>query len=981
VIFLIPDFANGKEKYFIFYDDSEKPSTNYIDHVQIEDSYYKYEPISGYPLESNYFKIIDDDYVIYTVSYQGQLMGYNTCQHVTKMKKDTTEVLPKNGDLFAAFDFKYCYEEGIFGYSSTSQKLISKEILVDGNLMVEAGIVSTSKLDDLKTIATYKYYHCPHSNKRIHVHVKHESLEDINVLSSTPETNTDGTFSSLQSGGIKSESIKDLNIGEILPFMHFNNEYGNIEEYMIDIDPEYKTGDHDIRIISIEDDVDLGKKPWISFDEGATGICHSVIFSSNEIISSDTNHIDGLQLNVFEMDYPHLPGLENNMATIQVGRNSFEPNEGHNLKIPKGFTVEFDAEFFSTLYNGFTIIEKEAEIFRELVKIKPESSEDINENNKEIEKYDLKVIAFNTLSFPMGSSLSVLFGLNFSYINIEIFKLDEFISSETAVKLPMNALEEMEDPTFLEQIFYTLNIFDIRNISIFKKAVFNNLEKGMYVVKIFRENPFLSNEKKFIGYNIVDLKNDETINIICRSECKRKIRIINQYNRMVKDAEIVIQKNNVNISKYYTDQNGQVILNMPTSHESYDLIVSYNGIIVYEEAIKFDFSERIKPKEIEIKIDLYNLDLIVKDTWGLNTYLDLNPILEIFENDESIKFQSVNKYNDHYFFRNLTPNIYNLIINFKSFTLNQYVELYENKDIEIMFPAEFDVKFKVMDLKGLIFDDSQLIISRSNKNIEINNYKSESNIHIPPGEYKLKFYNKENLIGLRNIDVYGNQDFDIITNYQSDYFNIILIICIISLLSLFIILLKINKKDYIFILIFIFIIIFSLLQPWWIINGSTDQLETSTILYLIPNNIVTITETENTIAGEISHLPNEFQLAMNMIIIISIISVILVIVNSISRERKKVQIYKLSKILLLISLIGALSIFIIAINELSNVGVGSIFGQDYLEVGIPGEQNIFSVYCNWGLGLGFYIFLSSLAYMILVLNLEKLKKFLKYKKY
>jgi len=107
LVFLIPDFADGNEEYFIYYDDSEKSVTNYVDHVKIDESYYRFEPISGYSLESNYFKILDDNYLSYGVSYEGQFMGYNICQHVMRMKKGATEALPKNIELFAAFDFKY----------------------------------------------------------------------------------------------------------------------------------------------------------------------------------------------------------------------------------------------------------------------------------------------------------------------------------------------------------------------------------------------------------------------------------------------------------------------------------------------------------------------------------------------------------------------------------------------------------------------------------------------------------------------------------------------------------------------------------------------------------------------------------------------------------------------------------------------------------------------------------------------------------
>ena len=40
IVFLIPEFSNGNERYFVYYDESEKPKNNYIDHIKIEDAYY-----------------------------------------------------------------------------------------------------------------------------------------------------------------------------------------------------------------------------------------------------------------------------------------------------------------------------------------------------------------------------------------------------------------------------------------------------------------------------------------------------------------------------------------------------------------------------------------------------------------------------------------------------------------------------------------------------------------------------------------------------------------------------------------------------------------------------------------------------------------------------------------------------------------------------------------------------------------------------
>jgi len=68
------------------------------------------------------------------------------------------------------------------GFSSTIDKLISKKISIDGNLMVKFNIISNTLSDDFQTTATYKYYYCPTENKRISAHVKHEALRAVLLL-------------------------------------------------------------------------------------------------------------------------------------------------------------------------------------------------------------------------------------------------------------------------------------------------------------------------------------------------------------------------------------------------------------------------------------------------------------------------------------------------------------------------------------------------------------------------------------------------------------------------------------------------------------------------------------------------------------------------------------------------------------------------------------------------------------------------------
>jgi len=354
LVFLVPPQTDGSERYYLYYDDSPTASPGYPDHVSIEDSSYYYEPIPGYPLESHYYKISQNNTIRYVVAQEGQFLWYTTSQYVTKLREGSSEVMPKNGEVLTSFEFVYYYAEEMWEYNSTSQKLISAEILCDGNLMVSCKIISRSIGEDLQTTAVYKYFYCPASSERIQVHVVHEALKDCLVY---PASNTDGTYASIQCGGIKSASIADLNFGEIYPYYHFYSEQNVVEEYQFDLNPDYNQEDPVIRLIQTQDDVDLGKNAWISFDEGATGDVHALIFGSSSVVKEGVNERDGMQLKAYESDYPHLPGLDYTVAAVECSRNAYEKNvSGKDTIIPQGFVAEFDAEFFSSPVGGYPLI-------------------------------------------------------------------------------------------------------------------------------------------------------------------------------------------------------------------------------------------------------------------------------------------------------------------------------------------------------------------------------------------------------------------------------------------------------------------------------------------------------------------------------------------------------------------------------------------------------------------------------------------------
>jgi len=963
IVFLIPDFATGDEQYFVYYDDSEKPKPDYTDHVDVEESFYHYEPISGYPIESYYYKIIDGEYIIYTVAQEGQVIGYNTSQHVTKMNEKVTEVKPKNGNLFASFDFKYFYNEEIFGYSSTSQHLISKEIIVNGNLMVEVGIISMSNMEDLKTTATYKYYHCPTLNTRIHTHVRHETLKEAKVYS---ESNTDGTYASLQSGGVQSVSIDDLNFGQILPYLHIFNERDSITEYSLDTDPEYIPENPYIRVLSIWDDVDLGKNAWISFDEGYTGTAHSVIFSSNSIVKSGNDERDGIQLNAFEMDYPHLPGLENNMATIQIGRNSYEIGSIHDVIIPENFIVEFDAEFFSSNTGGFNIVQQEAHIFQELVKIKPPSNEGSIDYHNETDKHELSVFAHLSPSMPMGSGLSAILGLDFSYINVEIYKKEEFICSGTAVKLPMKPISELDESTLVKQISAALFSFDLKNLSFFKKICFSDLESGNYSIRIYRENPLFGKQRKFIGFTTLELNEDTKTHVNCGIEGAVFVHASDKNGEKVKNVEVILLKNNNIVAKNQTDEKGNTLVKVPCSlSEKYDIKILYNGFMVHRDSIRLGYLTNIIPKKESVSIERYNLKINVFDSWRMPLEVDVNPVLTSNEMYESTLLSGEKLLLNGYTFSNLTPSLYKLNLKYKSYSLEKDINLDSDRELNIDFPAEFKIKVRILNSRGLPLDDVEIVLSRNSKQLETRTKDSKITFSIPPGSYHVKIYDEDNLVGVREIYVSGERNFDFITISES-FLPILIIIIATIFVAIFAVFSYVkNDKMHFLLILPVFLVIIAIVSPWWILHGSSHQIETSTNLFLIPIEFVTVTTTSDIISGELASLPDIFREYVGLIPIFSVLGCLSISVSMFFKIFNNRKLFILSLIFASIFFVISILIFFIGMSLLAEVGVGDFMGKGILDVSVPGEDVLPSISCSWGPSFGFYLYVISIVILFI----------------
>jgi len=71
----------------------------------------------------------------------------------------------------------------------------------------------------------------------------------------------------------------------------------------------------------------------------------------------------------------------------------------------------------------------------------------------------------------------------------------------------------------------------------------------------------------------------------------------------------------------------------------------------------------------------------------------------------------------------------------------------------------------------------------------------------------------------------------------------------------------------------------------------------------------------------------------------------------------------------LVLLIGALVLFSLAMSAFTEVGVGSFLGNGTVDVSVQGKDSVVPVMCQWGPGIGFWLYLLSLMVLICTLVL------------
>jgi hypothetical protein len=225
--------------------------------------------------------------------------------------------------------------------------------------------------------------------------------------------------------------------------------------------------------------------------------------------------------------------------------------------------------------------------------------------------------------------------------------------------------------------------------------------------------------------------------------------------------------------------------------------------------------------------------------------------------------------------------------------------------------------------------------------------------------------------------VANERSVDLITNRDPIFPLIGLILaCILGLIGLAV---GIKKKEPLFclLLFMVGILVIALLFPWWSLQGSSAGIETSSTFYLIPLNLVSLTTTPQVIVGELSFFPEIFKTIMMIIPVLSVI-VSLLAISALGLKRiQKKQWQSLLLVGALLLLFCSLFLFIGAMSAFAEVGVGSFIGSGTLDISIQGQEVVVPVLCQWGPGIGFWLYVVAgmiLSASLIIILYQKNKK-------
>ncbi|GAF74043.1 unnamed protein product, partial [marine sediment metagenome] len=251
------------------------------------------------------------------------------------------------------------------------------------------------------------------------------------------------------------------------------------------------------------------------------------------------------------------------------------------------------------------------------------------------------------------------------------------------------------------------------------------------------------------------------------------------------------------------------------------------------------------------------------------------------------------------------------------------VSVNNDKTLEVEFPAEFTVDFNCMNSYGALIDEGEILFDREGKGPSTSIASSgKAEVIVPPGMYDIRITLDNKEIARQDIVINGNKELDIVTSQGSFLHTIVLYLG--ALLAVFsIALIAWKRKTFVGMqLLAIALIIIALVSPWWVLTGDNGTTSTTTNTFLVPSKIITLTSSNSVFGGEISSVPSEFTMVLELITILLVIDCLFVFIGIFIRDKYR-KISTIISIVGVVLLIVSLLVFYIAMSEVTSVGVGS----------------------------------------------------------
>lgn len=918
IVFLIPEFADGSERYFVLYSSRKASIPRYKDHVSVREGRFYYEPIRGYGADIRYYLIEEDGYSPFIVCYDGSVTGIRFPQRIVKLKERSSSPSSNNWLIAATFALSYVKGKGLSGVGSM-ERLIERGVIIDGNLMVRFFIKTESHDGNLETRNVYTYYYSPVHEKRLIVK-SFQRIKEGRVSYGTLAQG--GIIATMITSVIRSNNIPELNTGISVPYLHFLSEESVIREYSF---PSDVSGRKYEWIILPKDDEDLGETPWVSMDFGEDGETFAMVFTNTSVFSKGRR---GLQISAGLTRWIDMPGLLVKGMGMSVGRNSYEGGK-EVLTLPSNLSASFVSEFYYTKC-GYEKVQAESVLFNKVFsKLKYDNSRSRKGVGKR-KGFNLTVIpSLQGLSHPL---LAMISRYPIPIITVNVFKDGKLVSSSVSKRYRLIRLERREDGLGLR--------LDVRNFSILQEARFPQLEEGRYVVKVFLD---FGKVRWIVGLKVVELNKDKRVVVMCKPQMRKTFMFLNQHGKPIKGVNVRVLKDLEVVENLSSNGNGVVELKLPLS--AYRIEFHYLGKRIGAEMIR-PLQHLIGSIRKKI-IPLYNLTIKPIDSFGLpfgdKIHIDVEGIDPVYR--EGV-----------YLFHGLPKGDYRLNIIYRSFERQERISLVKDTELSVEIPVEYTVEMDIRDLLGREKKGIQIFVSRSD------GFKyliSSGSARIPPGRYMVEVFEGKNLIMKTLVDIHGNSKIEAVVDENPIIlpvsFSLFIMLSFLAIRTL-----RVEKKA-ILLLIGIAFIVISILLPVWELYGYTNGYGVESKIFLFSGKIFTFRHWNGFSWGISSELPGIVGNLFRMIIFLLLIDVSMILIHLI-RLNKRLE--KLS-VFLSISL-GVVSMLLILaiLSTILSLSTGSLVGEGNLTYSFPGRGEL-SVHSTWSLGNGFWIICLSLVSKII----------------